>query len=129
MRSVRLYIAGIHELLEGFPFLESQEFTLDERHPDAAFIKGSLYFVDGSILAFKLFIVGTGDEVVILKYGYHYTSSTGTMIFRYDNAPDPAARFCSTYPSHKHISTGIIPGGMPAFAAVLAEIAGAIQES
>ncbi|MCU0645872.1 MAG: DUF6516 family protein [bacterium] len=35
------------------------------------------------------------------KYGYNYRIGS-EIVFRYDNAPDPAARNLKSFPHHKH---------------------------
>ena len=65
------YCADLHTLLATTPFLAAKVLTVDERPPDAAVIKGSLRFADGSQLDFKEFVLGP-PPCRVVKYGYHY---------------------------------------------------------
>lgn len=62
--------------------------------PLGAIVKGSGTFADGSYLHFKEFLQ-LRPAVTRLKYAYHYASSTRALVFRYDNARDPATRHLS----------------------------------
>ena len=61
------------------------------------------------------------DSIQIKKYSYHYTLSN-RLVFRYDNALDPAARHLPTYPHHKHLSSSIVASDHHRLSDVLQEI-------
>lgn len=88
---VAIYAEVIRSHIQRTPFVISHSLSYDDRPPVAGIIKGSVTFADGSRLHFKEFIRFT-EQVVRLKYAYHYVSAAGHLIFRYDNALDPAAR-------------------------------------
>ncbi|TAH48007.1 MAG: hypothetical protein EYC68_22645 [Chloroflexota bacterium] len=103
-RSVRLY-----------------ELQLDEREPDAGFIRGDIYFADGSRLHVREF-VNTEFGIERVSYAYHYQSEDGALVFRYDDTahfPD-----LSTFPHHKHVNReeNVIAAAPPDLASVIAEI-------
>jgi len=100
---IKAYLDGILDVIAANPHVESQSILFEERPPDAFIITGSINFIDGSKLHVKEFLVLRSDSANILKYGYHYLSNKGELIFRYDNALDPKVRGLSTYPEHKHI--------------------------
>jgi hypothetical protein len=54
------------------------------------------------------------------KFRYHYQSTDGRLIFRYDNSPHYPHLI--TFPSHKHIGNDVIAADPPEFADVLHEI-------
>ncbi|MDE3019167.1 MAG: hypothetical protein KGI53_09125 [Nitrospirota bacterium] len=85
-------------------------------------MKGSLIFSDGSHFHFKEFL-RLADPVARLKYAYQYVSATGSLLFRYDNALDPAAKHLATYPDHKHQAGGMTPSSAPLLDQVLREAA------
>jgi hypothetical protein len=123
--SLKDYLADLQVLLSKTPFLISTSLHYEERPPVAGLIKGSLFFADGSQLEFKEFLIIQPTQQVI-KYAYHYRKG-GLLIFRYDNANDPAARDLPTYPSHKHIPEGIAHAEKPSLRQVLQEIISQIK--
>ena len=114
------YCADLHALLATTPFLAAKVLTVDERPPDAAVIKGSLRFADGSQLDFKEFVLGP-PPCLVVKYGYHYRRGNH-LVFRYDNAHDPAARHLPTFPHHLHLPTGLVAADQPSLTHVIREI-------
>jgi len=98
--SLKDYLAPLQGVLAETPFVTSTSINYEERSPTAGRIKGTLLFTDGSQLDFKAFII-TQPTLQIIKYAYNYRKKH-LLIFRYDNAYDPATRHLSTYPSHKH---------------------------
>jgi hypothetical protein len=79
------------------PNVLSHSLAYEDRPPTAGLVKGSLTFSNGSRFHFKEFL-RLGEPVVRLKYAYQCVSATGSLIFRYDNALDPAAKHLATYP-------------------------------
>lgn len=65
--------------------------------------------------------IGGIHALALIKYGYHYRMGD-RLIFRYDNARDPAARSLPTYPHHKHVPAGLLAAERPSFEQVLQEI-------
>lgn len=79
-----------------------------------------MLFIDGSWLEIKEFLL-TRPTLVVVKYGYHYHSGIN-LIFRYDNANDPAAKSLTTFPSHKHTPEGLLAAERPSLDQVLQEV-------
>ena len=77
------YFRELEEAIAKFPGIRAREIVFETRTSYIGFIKGSLFFKDGSRLDFKEF-VDTGDEVKKYMYGYHYQRDD-RLIFRYDN--------------------------------------------
>lgn len=119
---IKDYLYGVLNTIAECPFVESQNITFEERPPNAAFITGIISFINGSKLHLKQFVVFKPKDVNILKYGYNYLASDGSLIFRYDNAFDPKAKKFSTYPEHKHTPKRILPTRRPALKELLKEI-------
>jgi len=101
------YLHHLLTHLDNHPFLESRELAVSERPPDAAFIQLTATFIDGSKLNFKEFIIFGQRTNRIIKYGYNYLSEEDSLVFRYDNAFDPATRHLPSYPEHKHTQQGV----------------------
>lgn len=118
--SVGNYFQEIRQILSNSLFIASQSITIEERPPSAGLIRGILSFTDGSQLQFKEFIIFK-DSIKVQKYSYHYSRSN-QLVFRYDNALDPAARHLSTYPHHKHIADCILASEHPSLSDILHEI-------
>lgn len=114
------YVASLQRLLAATPFITGTALSYEERPPSAGLIRGSLVFTDGSQLDFKEFLL-TQPTLRVIKYGYHYRTGD-RLIFRYDNANDPAARHLSTFPHHKHVPSGLLAADQPSLRHVLEEI-------
>jgi hypothetical protein len=114
------FLATLQTLIAETPFVNSTSIFYEERPPTAGIIKGTLLFTDGSQLDFREFII-TQPTLQIIKYAYNYRKEH-LLIFRYDNANDPAARNLPTYPSHKHAPQGILEAQQPSLSQVLQEI-------
>jgi len=104
----------------------SHSLAYEDRPPTAGLVKGSVTFSDGSRFHFREFL-RLADPVVRLKYAYHYVSATGSLLFRYDNALDPAAKHLATYPDHKHLPDGIVASESPLLDHALREAARTIE--
>ena len=114
------YIATLQGLLAATPFVMATSLSYEERPPSAGLIKGWLVFADGSQLDFKEFLL-TQPTLRLVKYGYHYRAEHH-LIFRYDNANDPAARYLLTFPHHKHTPAGLLAAQHLSLHQVLQEI-------
>jgi len=91
---------------------------------EAAYLKGHLLIIDSSILEIAIFATESRKTLSIEKYRLNYMSSTGQMLFRYDNAPHhPEIDNC---PHHKHTSDKIVPSTMPSLKDILNEISAII---
>lgn len=75
--------------------------TFEKRSSHDGFIKGTLTFLDNSVLHFREYI---GVEVGLerLMYVYHYSDLSDHLIFRYDNTGHHKGLGLPTYPHHKH---------------------------
>ena len=114
------YIAALQRLLATTPFITTTALSYEERPPSAGLIKGSLVFADDSQLDFKEFLL-TQPTLRVIKYGYHYRTGD-RLVFRYDNANDPAARHLPTFPHHKHVPAGLLAAAQPSLRQVLEEV-------
>ncbi len=121
---MKAYVSRLIELLDSHPYLESRQITIEERAPDAAFVRLEISFIDGSKLHFKEFLI-IGHRGKVIKYGYQYMAD-GSLVFRYDNALDPAARELPTYPEHKHTAQGIVAASRIEHKALFQEISDVI---
>lgn len=102
------------------PHIVSHAFSYEDRASVAGLLKGTLTFSDGSRFHFKEFLRFSG-AITRLKYAYQYLSAAGDLVFRYDNALDPAAKHLATYPDHKHTPTGLTISQAPTLSEVVRE--------
>ena len=117
---LRDYVATLQALIAAIPFVTATSFSYEERPPSAALIKGNILFADDSQLDFREFLIFQ-PTVQVIKYAYNYRKGDH-LIFRYDNASDPAARNLSSFPLHKHIGSDILATEKPSLEMVLKEI-------
>jgi hypothetical protein len=95
--------------------------------PSTAYLKGEIFFADGSSLAVFQHVRITESGIIITDYRYHYMNAEKKMIFRYDNAPHHVEIY--TYPHHKHISDEIYACAMPYFKEVMDEAVSFVIEN
>jgi len=53
---------------------------------ETLYLKGTLRFIDSSVLEFALFADKVSHEITVNKYRFQYMGKDGRMFFRYDNA-------------------------------------------
>jgi len=114
------YVAGLQTIIAQTPFVTTTSLYYEDRPPSAGFIKGTVGFFDGSQLDFREFLV-THPTVHVIKYGYQYRMGD-QLVFRYDNANDPAARDLATFPHHKHLPGALVATEQISLQPVLREI-------
>lgn len=119
------FIETIEKTIASNPIILSSNI---QKHfgPDAktVYVKGSIIFIDSSVLEIAIFAAEISNTVIIDKYRFHYMDNKGEMIFRYDNAPHHPETL--SYPHHKHIKDLVIPTHFPNLKEILNEISAAI---
>jgi len=88
------------------------------------YLRGSLRFIDSTLLEIALFANESIHRIIVDKYRFQYMSKDGKMIFRYDNAPHYPGM--ASFPHHKHTSDKVVPSSMPAITDLLNEISSII---
>jgi hypothetical protein len=117
------YFRRIETLVADASIVRFFNITYDKRSASIGFIRGSIYFLDGSLLHLREFVdVEYGSERYM--YAYHYQRPDGTLVFRYDNTPH--FPHLPTLPHHKHegSETHVVAAGPVDLEAVLTEIRG-----
>jgi hypothetical protein len=119
--SIDGYFQSIHTLFEQSPIVISSSITFDKRSQTIGFIRGDIYFRDGSLLHIREF-VSVQHTIDRYMYVYHYQDTNGNLIFRYDNTPHFPD--ISTFPHHKHAGreSAIIAANAPDVPMILQEI-------
>jgi len=125
---IEAYFRQIREAIDACPFVQSSNITYDKRSTHEGFIRGEIYFADGSTLHLREFL---DVEVTIerLTYIYQYMNSVQQLVFRYDNTGHHRRLNLPTYPHHKHANSedNVIASYAPDLAAVLDEIEALVQ--
>jgi len=88
-------------LIDACPVVRSSSITYDKRSTHEGFLRGELYFIDGSILHVREFV---DVEMALdrLMYVYQYLDAAQTLVFRYDNTGHHKKLDLPTHPHHKH---------------------------
>ena len=107
--SINNYVVQLESVINSSPFVSSYNVTIDRKTNDIAFVSGTVEFRDGTTLDFKEFIENKESGIEKYMYAYNYRSHS-TVIFRYDNSPDPRANKLETFPRHKHLKNDEIVG-------------------
>jgi hypothetical protein len=120
------YFQRIETLVSSAPIVHSSSLTYDKRTTYIGFIRGSLYFVDGSSLHLREF-VNVQFDVDRYMYVYQYQRPDGTLVFRYDNTPHFPG--LPTFPHHKHegSESDVVSAFSPDLKEVLHEIRSLIK--
>jgi len=120
---VESYFREIHDIVDSYAVVRLKNITFDKRGAYEGFIRGELYFPDGSVLRFREFI-DTETTPDRLMYTYHYSDFFHNLIFRYDNTGHHRKLGLPTYPHHKHegSETHVTASEAPELDKVLQEI-------
>lgn len=98
---VEAYFEEIKRVIDACPLIISKKIELDTRTEFTGIIRGSLVFINNTILHFRE-VVDVEYKIEKIKYSYQYQEySTNKCIFRYDNANHH--KEIKTFPHHKHI--------------------------
>jgi len=114
------YLHRLYDTIISRGYVEIERLDFDELPGRQGIIEGRLKFHDGSLLEFDEVIIFRNDQIVKMRYAYHYQNEAGEVIFRYDNAPH--YRNILTYPHHKHVGSDVEPAQVPDLSDVLREI-------
>lgn len=120
---IEAYFRQIEKIIEACPVIQLSNVTYEKRGTHEGFIRGELFFVDGSTLHLREFVDVeiTEDR---LMYAYQFNDSSKNMVFRYDNTGHHKKLGLSTYPHHKHNGSenNVISSVAPDLAIVLQEV-------
>lgn len=106
--------------------VEIESLIFDDQSNLYGSIEGRLRFYDGSLLEFDEVILLQNEQIIKLRYAYHYQNSAGELIFRYDNVPHYP--HIPTYPHHKHVGDKVESAQVPDLSEILDEIEQLIYE-
>lgn len=122
------YFQQIQDIIATCRVIQASNATYDKRGTHEGFIRGEIYFIDGSVLHFRE-AVDTELTIDRLMYAYQYRTAAKSLIFRYDNTGHHKRLNLSTYPHHKHDGSAenVTTSSAPELMAVLHEIENLIQ--
>jgi hypothetical protein len=113
------YLIRLQTIIESRQEIDTSDLLILQPTKDKGAIRARLRFYDGSSLELSEEIEVKGDEVVKLRYSYHYQKGD-RLVFRYDNAPHHPE--LPTFPHHKHVDDRVEACQEPDFHDVLREI-------
>jgi hypothetical protein len=114
------YLHRLYDSIMSRGYVEIEYLDFDELPNSQGIIGGRLKFHDGSLLDFDEAILLHQEQLIKIRYAYHYQNKLGEMIFRYDNAPHYPNII--TYPHHKHVGSAVEPTQVPDLSQVFREI-------
>ncbi|MEA3340133.1 MAG: DUF6516 family protein, partial [Chloroflexota bacterium] len=98
---IEVHFQQVRETLNSCPVIQAFDVAYDKRSTHEGFIRGEIYFVDGSTLHLREFV----DVEITLErliYVYQYMDPAHQLVFRYDNTGHHRKLNLPTYPHHKH---------------------------
>jgi reverse gyrase len=127
---IEAYFEQIREAIETCPVIQAFNVTYDKRGTYEGFIRGEIYFIDGSILHLREF-VDAEDIPERLTYVYQYMTPSQQLVFRYDNTGHHRKLNLSTYPHHKHhdAEDNVVISSAPDLPQILSEIEDLVELS
>jgi hypothetical protein len=114
------YLHRLYDTIISRGYVEIERLDFDELSGRQGIIEGRLKFHDGSLLDFDEVIIFRNEQIIKLRYAYHYQNESGKVIFRYDNAPHYPNIL--TYPHHKHVGSAVEPAQVLDLSEILREI-------
>lgn len=122
------YFIEIQKTVDSSVVVRLKSVAYDKRGTYEGFIRGELYFADGTILHIREY-VDVEITAERLMYAYQYTDSSKNLIFRYDNTSHHKNLGLSTYPHHKHdgAEDNVIKSKAPNLNQVLHEIEASVE--
>jgi hypothetical protein len=116
------YYRTIEAAIRDCSIARSRTIYKDEREDEILFLRGDIYFSDGSRLHFREFVqIKQGQPPNRYAYAFHYQRADETLVFPYDDT----GHFPNlpTAPHHKHLGEiDVIAANAPDLQFVLKEI-------
>lgn len=95
---IEKYVDKVFKFLKLHPMIKDVSVERKVVAKKRGYIKATATFVNGSQLWIREFV---DDKLRKIDYAYHFQSSDGKLLFRYDNAPHHVD--VATFPHHKHV--------------------------
>jgi len=101
----REYYSQIETVINECPIVTHFSIEFDEIDTLVGYLKGTLEFLDASVLHFMEFVEIKNDSVTLVKYKYQWQYENGELISRWDNVPHH--REIASFPHHIHNNKGV----------------------
>ena len=82
---IERYFEQLRATLATCLWVQSSALTFDQRSTYQGYVRGEVYFADGSVLHVREY-VDTESVIERLVYAYQYMDADRKLIFRYDNS-------------------------------------------
>jgi hypothetical protein len=121
--SIESYFRWFQAQIEACPAISHTVITFEKRDPGRGFVRGELFFIDGSVLHVREF-VSVAHDTDRLVYAYQYMTPERELVFRYDNADHYRHLNLPNSPHHKHEGNEahVVASDGPTLDRVLAEV-------
>jgi hypothetical protein len=113
-----------YKIIEEYSYIISNYSVSDFRRYGEAFsLVAKIEFIDGSSLHIRDYLFIDGKR----KYSYHWQTTDGELISRWDNSPHH--RDISSFPHHRHLSKEVIKSHLRTLREVIELISKDISEN
>lgn len=120
MKNILTYFEEVQNLIQRLAGVEVERYEEHVLTKVRGNLRIRLRFHDNSLLEISATIYDKEETFIWLSYRYHYQSSDGTVLFRYDNTPHHPE--LKTHPDHKHVEETVIESVRPNIEEVLNEV-------
>lgn len=120
MKNILTYFEEVQNLIQRLAGVEVERYEEHVLTKVRGNLRIRLRFHDNSLLEISEAIYDKEEIFIWLSYRYHYQSSDGTVLFRYDNTPHHPE--LKTHPDHKHVEETVIESVRPNIEEVLNEV-------
>jgi hypothetical protein len=114
------YFVGLQQIINNLSGVEVEKYEEQVLTEKRGNLRIRLRFSDNSLLELSEAIQITGNTFQRISYRYHYQTSVGKPIFRYDDAPHHPE--IKTYPHHKHLFDTVLECSHPDIEMVIKEV-------
>lgn len=120
MTNIGDYFVELQQIIGNLSGVEVEKYEEQVLTEKRGNLRIRLRFSDNSLLELSEAIRITGNTFQRISYRYHYQSSVGKTIFRYDDAPHHPN--IKTYPHHKHLFDKVLEYSHPDIETVIKEV-------
>jgi len=118
---IQAYFQELSAWVDAAHGVVSRELLFDQRALNMGYVRGDIYFVDGSRLHVREYI-NAEFGIERLTYAYHYQRADSTFVFRYDNTAHFPTLENFPHHTHQHTEDKVIGAPPPTLREVLQEI-------
>lgn len=120
MTNICDYFIELQQIINNLSGVEVEKYEEQVLTEKRGNLRIRLRFSDNSLLELSEAIQITGNTLQQISHRYHYQTSVGKTIFRYDDAPHHPE--IKTYPHHKHVFDEVLECSHPDIEMVINEV-------